>query len=248
MFNQILMVKALRSSLVVLAALFIFSTAPANLFAQDEPTSIDISKVPATAANASGFVPEGWKIEEQVKGDVNGDGREDVLLKLVQDLPKTDPDGPGPDRARALIVVVKTSEGGWRNAAVADKLLQCTACGGAFYGVMDAPANVTIEKGVIVVSQDHGSREVTETTFRFRYDEQPEKFILIGFDYATRDRATGSVWTESTNYLTGKRITTTGKGKKNTTKTTQVAKTRSSIEEVDSDKFESDATHRLGLD
>ncbi len=248
MFNTISMDKVLRSSLLALSVLFISSMEPVNLFAQDEPTTIDVSKVPATAANAQGFVPRGWIIEEQIKGDVNGDGREDVLLKLVQDLPKTDPDGPGPDRARALVVVVKTSEGGWRNAAVADKLLQCTACGGAFYGVMDAPANVTIEKGVIVVNQDHGSREVTDTTYKFRYDEQPEKFILIGFDYATRDRATGSVWTESTNYITGKRITTVGKGKKTSKKTSQVAKMRSSIEEVDSEKLEGDATHRLGLD
>lgn len=74
-------------------------------------------------------------------------------------------------------------------------------------------------------------------------------FILIGFDYASRDRAVGDGSTESMNYyLTGKRITTTGKGKKTTSNTTLVQKMRYSIEEVDADKFDEEATKRLGLD
>jgi len=32
---------------------------------------------------------------------------------------------------------------------------------------VEAPANVTIEKGVLIVEQEHGSREVTDTTYRF---------------------------------------------------------------------------------
>ncbi len=212
-------------------------------FAQDEAKPIDVSKVPATAATAAGFVPSGWKIEEQIKGDVNADGREDILLKLVENKPVKEDEFV--DRSRALVVVVKTAEGGWRNAAVADKLLQCTGCGGAFYGVVDAPANVSIEKGVIVISQDHGSRWVSEISFKFRYDEQPDMFILIGFDYSTRDRAEGSAVSESINYLTGKRIATSSKGKKTTT---TVAKKRLSIEEVDSSEMEAAAAKRLGVD
>jgi len=73
-------------------------------------------------------------------------------------------------------------------------------------------------------------------------------FILIGFDYAGRDRGVGDVTTESTNYLTGKRITTVSKGKRETTKTTIVKKMRYSIEEVSAENFEAEATTRLGLD
>ena len=73
-------------------------------------------------------------------------------------------------------------------------------------------------------------------------------FILIGFDYVTRDRATGSVWTESTNYLTGKRVTVIGKGKRTTTRNTVVPKDRASIEEVGYSAYEEAAAKRLGLD
>lgn len=238
--------KLFLTGAIAVAALSAIMLSPTVSSAQDESAPFDSSSVPATGAKAGDFVPKGWKIEEQVKGDVNADGVTDVLIKLIEDKPKKEDEFV--DRNRVLVIAVADGKGGWRNAAVADKLLQCTGCGGAFYGVMDAPATVSIEKGVIVVSQDHGSREVTETTFRFRYDGQPDMFILIGFDYATRDRATGGVWTESTNYITGKRVTTIGKGKKTTTKTTAVTKDRKSIEQVDSDQFEEAATKRLGLD
>ena len=121
-------------------------------------------------------------------------------------------------------------------------------CGGAFYGVVDAPSNVTISKGVLVIQQDHGSRWTTDLTYRFRYDEQPSMFILIGFDYVSNDRAAGGTSTESTNYLTGKRITTVSKNSKSTTKTAVINKMRYSLEEVDTENFEEDATKRLGLD
>ena len=112
---------------------------------------------------------------------------------------------------------------------------------------MDAPANVKIEKGVIIVNQDHGSRELSEVTFRFRFEAESGKFLLIGFDYAEHDRATGSSATESTNYITGARITTTGNGKKDTTVKSTVKKSKIYIDQIDNEKFEEDASKRLGL-
>ncbi|MBK9529075.1 MAG: hypothetical protein IPO41_12325 [Acidobacteria bacterium] len=231
-----------RELLVLAAFAAIVLCTPADSFGQDAST-FDRESIPATAAKAEGFVPKGWKIEEQIKGDVTADGVSDVLLKLIEDKPKKDDEFV--DRNRVLVIAVADGNGGFRNAAVADKLLQCTSCGGAFYGVVDAPANVSIEKGVIAVNQDHGSRWVSDITFKFRYDEQPNMFILIGFDYSTRDRAEASVVSESINYLTGKRIATNSKGKKTTA---TISKKRWSIEEVDSEEFESAAAKRLGVD
>lgn len=236
----------MKNVLSTVALAFIFLTAlQLSASAQDERPGIKIDAIAKAGDKVGDFVPKGWKIEENVSGDLNGDGIADHALKLIEDI-KSTPDEPA-DRNRALVLVFANNDGKLTRAAVSDKLLQCTSCGGAFYGVMDAPANVKIEKGVLIVDQDRGSREVTETTYRFRYDEQPSMFILIGFDYTSRDRANGEVSSESTNYLTGKRITTTGKGKKTTTKTTTVQKMRYSLEEVDADKFDEEATNRLGL-
>lgn len=219
---------------------------PPFCFAQ-EGTPIDKSKVPAEADNISRFVPPGWKIEEQVAGDLNGDAVPDYVLKLVEDNPATDSGGVATERQRALVIVLQAGSKLAR-AAVSDKLLQCTRCGGAFYGVSESPANIQIEKGSIVVDQDHGSRNLTNTTYRFRFDAATKKFILIGFDYADADRLTANVVSESTNYLTGVRITTRGKGDRDIKRRTVIAKKKNSIEDVDSDKYEQAATKRLGLD
>lgn len=234
--------NVIKGLLVIAAFAVIAFFTPPPSFAQDA-SAFDRESVPAMAAKVDGFVPKGWKIEEQIKGDVNADGISDVLLKLIEDKPEKEDEFV--DRNRVLVIAVADGKGGFRNAAVADELLQCTGCGGAFYGAVDAPANVSIEKGVIVVSQDHGSRWVSEVTFKFRYDEQPEMFILIGFDYSTRDRAEGSAVSESINYLTGKRIATNAKGKKTTT---TVVKQRLSIDGVDSSEMEAAAAKRLGVD
>ena len=228
------------------AALAIITFSPSVSLAQDEHAKLDRSKLPMSGRSVDEFIPKGWKLEEKIVGDVNDDKQPDALLKLVEDKPSSE--DTVVDKGRALVILFGGDTGAYRLAAVSDSLLQCTACGGAFYGVVPAPADIKVEKGVIIVSQDHGSRDVSETTYRFRYDEQPNMFILIGFDYSDRDRAEGSYWSESTNYVTGKRITSTGKGKRDTKKTSIVKKDRKSIEEIDYEKFEDAAAKRLGID
>jgi hypothetical protein len=220
---------------------------PASALAQENKINIDQSRIPNEAGDVKDFVPPGWKIEEQVAGDLNGDAVPDYTLKLVEDKPAKDKDDTATERQRALVIVLKNSSGKLSRAAVTDKLLQCTRCGGAFYGVVEAPANVKIEKGIIIVEQDHGSREMGDETFRFRYEPETGKFALIGFDYAYHDRLTAGAMTESTNYLTGVRETFRGKGKKDTKSRTIVPKQKIYIEQVDSEKFEEDVSKRLGI-
>jgi len=224
----------LRVGLLILCFVFLASWS----FAQDDRTTIKKSLIPATGSDTRDFIPSGWKLEEQLSSDLNGDGTSDYVLKLIENKPAKSP-GEENDRARALIVVFQGADGKLSRAAIADKLLQCTGCGGAFYGVVDAPANVKIENNVIVVDQDHGSREVSDETFRFRYDPASQRFILIGFDYTYHDRLTTRGSSESTNYLTGVRKTN---GRAST-----VPKSKIFLDDVDYEKFEEGAVKRLGL-
>lgn len=206
--------------------------------------AFDKSKLPEAGQSAADFVPAGWVLEEQVSGDLNGDALPDLALKLVQEKPAGAKEDEIVERQRALVVLFKGRDGSLRRAAVADKVLQCTSCGGAFYGVVEAPAEVKIERGVIVVNQDFGSREVTEHTYRFRYEPAAARFVLIGFDSTSRDRLTAAVTQESTNYLTGRKVTTTTtppktpRGRDSVKTTTQaVARKRTPMEEVDRESF-----------
>ena len=212
--------------------------------AQGGGAAFDKSKLPEAGRAAADFVPAGWALEEQIAGDLNGDAVPDLALKLVQEKPAGAKEGEIVERQRALVVLFKGQDGALRRAGVADKVLQCTSCGGAFYGVVDAPAEVKIERGVIVVSQDFGSREGTEHTYRFRYEPAEGKFILVGFDSTTRDRLTGTVTQESTNFLTGRKVTTTTTPRKTRrgkdtikTATQAVARKRTPMEEVDRESY-----------
>ena len=231
----------------MVAVLALFVWCACLCFGQDDRTTISKSLIPAHGKDLSNFVPKGWKIEEQLKSDFDADGRPDYLVKLIEDKPAKDKDDNPIDHARALVIVMQNEDGSYTRTAVADKLLQCTQCGGAFYGVSEAPANIKIENnGVIVVEQDWGSRWTTDETFRFRYDPASKRFVLIGFDYVANDRAEPNTVTESTNYLTGLRITKRMRARE-TTARSQVPKTRLYLDDIDYQKFDEDAVKRLGL-
>ena len=186
-----------------LASLLV-SICAALSFAQDETeVSFDEAALPRTADAVEKFVPSGWLIEAKVSGDLNKDSVTDVALKLIEKPAAGDDKDNPAERARILMVLFGSQKGAFERMATAKKLLQCTRCGGAFYGVVEAPAEVEITKGVLIAKQDGGSRNVVETTFRFRYDANAKRFALIGYDMTDRDRATGETIVESTNYLTG---------------------------------------------
>ena len=199
--------------------------------------------LPLTTATQSESVPPGWIIEAQIVGDLNGDKRADVALTLLQTNASTE-EITFVERRRALLILLRQHDGQLRRAAFAERLLQCSTCGGAFYGVADASAKVTIVNGILIVKQERGSRNVVEQTFRFRYESRTDKFWLIGFDLADRDRATGALVEQSTNFLTGQRIVTKSQFdervqkyvKKSATKRT-VGRDRISIELVEHEKF-----------
>lgn len=230
--------------LVALCALVLCLSSSA--VAQDEAARIDKSRIPARADNPTQFAPAGWKVEEQVAGDLNGDSVPDYALKLVEAKPEKNSEGDPTERGRALVLAL-AADGKLKLAGVADSLLQCTRCGGAFYGVVESPANVKIEKGVVVVEQDHGSREVTDTTYRFRFDPTSGRFVLIGFDLTDVDRATASTVTESINYLTGVRVVTRGKGDKDVKARTTIPKRKIYLEDASADDLEMAAYKRLKL-
>ncbi|MBV9926537.1 MAG: hypothetical protein JOZ96_16070 [Acidobacteria bacterium] len=212
---------------------------------QDEtPRSIDPKLVPAEGSAAKDFVPKGWKLETDagvVKGDLNGDGAPDAVLRLVEDVPVEGADGTYNTRYRALVILLAKPGGGYARAAVAPKLLGCSLC----YGVLGDPEGgniqVEIKGGVLDVGQLSGSREATDLTLRFRRDAATGRFQLIGQERSDYDRAAGGGTGTSTNYLTGVRVTkttTVRRGRETTTSIrTRVPRTRLFIEDVDYEKL-----------
>lgn len=165
--------------------------------------AIDESRLPVESARPADFVPAGWAIEATFQQDLNGDGKTDAVLELIETLPPGSEEEMLPDRMRALAVLLQTPAGGYRRIALAGRLLRCTACFGALAGPEGGGAEIKVVKGVIVVEEMWGSRETVTTRLRFRYDAALGRIVLIGEDIETFDRATGAGRRQSSNCLTG---------------------------------------------
>ncbi|HEV2764905.1 MAG TPA: hypothetical protein VGV38_18125 [Pyrinomonadaceae bacterium] len=229
--------------LLTVALCAALAVVPSAAYAQENRVVVDQSRMPREAGAVREFVPRGWEVEGEVSGDLNGDAVPDLAVKLVQ-AKRGNTEEIVEERHRALVVLLKGADGRLRRAAVADRLLQCTACGGAFYGVAEAPADVRIERGGLVINQDHGSRNVVAQTFRFRLDPASNKFVLIGYDVTDNDRATGALVEESTNFLTGLKIVKRSQYDRKLDKhvlksssRTRVARGGEALEQVDYEKY-----------
>jgi hypothetical protein len=216
--------------------------------AQDEEKPPEI-KPPAAAASPERAVPGGWRIEAEtddvLTGDLNSDGLADRVLRLVQDLPLETADHVPRTRFRALIVLLARPEGGYSVAAATTKLLLCSTCA----GIRGDPASggniqIRVERGVIVVQQQSGSRFSYDHTTRFRFDRATNRFLLIGEDFDNNDTATGDRTVDSSNYLTGVRVTRKYRYDKRrdqeqlvSTKTARIPRQQKFIEDFDYNKL-----------
>ena len=220
-----------RFSTLLLACALICTPA-VHLHAQDEDRPrLNPSTVPEVADHAADFVTSGWIIEEEIRGDLNRDNAEDIVLSLVEDLPVENSEGTPNNRNRAVVVLFKKATG-YRRVVVAPTLLYCTMCSGMLSDPSGSGGLLKIEKGVLVADQLSGSRDMVTRVQRFRWDQSVEKMMLIGEDVVETDRVDGNWSSTSNNYLTGQRITEVYKVDRRTGKEKRVKKTKSKIAQL----------------
>jgi len=174
------------------------------------------ASLPAQVAVAEDFVPKGWKLERKEEGDLNGDGRSDVVLVLHQDDPANivHHDGLGEDpldtNPRILAVAFALPEGGYRlvvqNHALIPRHDEPTI------EDMLEEGGVSVVRGTLQVNlhffANAGSWEIGSTTYTFRW--QGGRFELIGYDRSTAMRNSGDSEEISINFSTRKLKRTTG--------------------------------------
>lgn len=191
------------------AAVVVVAAAAAPVVAsQTRPEPSATPALPLRAPTPEAFLSAPWTIEGQVHGDLDGDRRDDVAVTWVPTVSAVGADSDTTERQRALLILLRQADGQYRRVAFTETVLQCPSCGGAYYGTADAPVRVAIVKGIVVVTQEHGSRNVVEQTFRFKYEPMTDRLWLVGLDLSDEDRATGQLVRQSTNFLTGQRMVT----------------------------------------
>lgn len=198
---------------------------------------LDLSLVPQEGQAPEKFVPPGWKIEVSARGDLDGNGSEDLALSLREVTAGPDADGNEEEYARALVVLL--ADGGkFRRAAASNKVLGCSSCTVTEAGKGDM---VRIEKGVVVLTQilPDSKRDVV---MRFRHEPKEQRFVFLGDDVWD----SGKKWDQGvivhTFPLEGRKLTETlrysgGQGKLLSTKKGKMPVRKQYLEDLDIQKY-----------
>lgn len=191
----------------------------ALLFLLSEQADLPPAPIPAVAAtapDAAGFVPRGWRLEIQSAGDLNADGRADLALLLRGDDPalrlvRNMCDDPFDTNPRILVIALAAPGGGYRRVVANTRLIPRR----------DNPCEMDwIEEGALGIGRGgvslHLSRMMSmggwaAGTTRFTFRWQADALRLIGWDYSYVGRASGESAGISINYLTRKVRTETGR-------------------------------------
>jgi hypothetical protein len=171
------------------------------------------------AQSVEGFLPWEWRIELKVSGDLNGDGRDDVVLVLraIDDRNVIDMRGQGGPESfdtnpRILMVAFANAAGGYDLALENHTLIARTTEPSAQdpldpNGVQEG--GVAIKKGTLQVTLGYFGGNMGHLTHTFRF--QGGRFALIGFDSVDVERSKGTIRQVSVNYATRRMERSIGK-------------------------------------
>lgn len=170
---------------------------------------VDYPVLPARATTAEGFRPSGWRIEEQLSGDLNGDKRDDLVLVLRQQDPRNivEHDGfgisPLDSNPRMLAIAFAGPAGGYTLAAQNHTLITRHEAPNLSDVFEDGPG-VSIVRGTLRTTlyffSNAGSWSTGSASFTFRW--QDGAFALIGYDNSWLMRNSGHTESLSINYAT----------------------------------------------
>ena len=159
------------------------------------------------ASRPEQLLPSPFIAEKTVRVDLDLDGDLDAVVVGVDGVvPAPETMGEVDGEGERVLMFATRDASGFRQVGLGRNAILCRRCGGAFWGVIPAPVEISVTKNVVVVTQEAGSRELTNWTHRYRLQNGVVR--LIGTDRVTADRLNGSVVSVSTNLLTGLTVTT----------------------------------------
>jgi hypothetical protein len=186
---------------------------PCAAHAQDEMPPVKYPAVPATAADAKGFVPAGWKIVEQASGDLDGAGAADLALVVQAQDPanilRADMCGDTLDTNPYMTIVALAGPGGYRRVVANHVLLPrrdnaCALHGLSVLEIKGRSLHLFFERMMSAGGGDAGNNS-------FNFQWRGDAMRLIGFDYIDVQRYSGEMKSLSVNYLTRKVKTSLGR-------------------------------------
>jgi hypothetical protein len=162
------------------AAVEVASPADANASESDRPS---IASLPSNEADADigRFVPKDATIRMQKRGDLDGDGRADVLLVLQRN-------AQSESTPRSLTILRGAADGSLEKVIDNPRAILCQSCGGM---MGDPLSDVTIGPGGFVIAFEGGSRELWSRQYTFAYSRDDDDWHLDRIDEKVSDRVSG---------------------------------------------------------
>lgn len=127
----------------------------------------------------------------EARGDLNRDGREDLILAVQY--------GLGDQEVRCLYLFTAEAEADFREALQTRKALMLSSEGGVWGEPLDS---ITVSRNSLFIRFYGGSRWKWSLSYQFQYRQSD--WYLIGHDSSSVDSFTGEGKTESYNLLNGK--------------------------------------------
>jgi hypothetical protein len=184
-----------------------------SALAADDELVISPVTYPALVRHApspEAFIPAGWRIETKLSGDLNADGRDDLVLVLRDSDPRNviDTRGRGglgnlDTNPRILAVAFANAAGGYDLVLENHTLIARTTYPGEQdpldpNGVQEG--GIEIKSGTLQVTLAYFGGNMGRKIFTFRFEKAG--FRLIGYDSVDVERSAGMMNDVSINYLT----------------------------------------------
>lgn len=131
----------------------------------------DLKKPPA---GSTAFLPKGFEILDYETGDLNGDGRSDVVL-VLKHVNEDSMDMDDPDNARPILLLTRQANNKLTLAARNDEVIMCRQCGGIFG---DPYEGITVGKNMLTINFYGGSAWRWGVEYQFKYDATAKNWML----------------------------------------------------------------------
>jgi hypothetical protein len=161
-------------------------------------------------------VPSGWKVIEQITGDLDGDGRTDLVFVCEEQDPRKiakhpDIEGRMVNTNRRTMVVLLADQSGFRKIGESAKFVMPSYVD-EFDSYGDCFAGLVLARGVLEVRflwiSAAGTSSGSLDIYKFRLEQG--RLRLIGSESESWHRGSGEKDRASVNYLTGRRKLTSG--------------------------------------